>query len=279
MRRLLFGYNINREISVEAVNDIDLWTLIPKSHDFHFIQNNDFILKEVISDDFQLVNDPRIPQMGYRLLTRIGGNRFEDIIKLIEDKRVEEGSLSHYRSYRYKLGVSEGYDDLLSGFYFPFECNGDYLNAISVDKGLHRNGIKVCFKQFVCFKGLYTSEEKTISVYMKKAIIRRIMPIEFLCSEAELSGHPTPPLTQISSDEIKKLGSLRNRIGINGIASLRVLANDSITAITSKQLKGLVHNQSGLKLKTWLPEWWPQNVNRIYFPEVDYPQNLFNIIP
>ena len=116
-----------------------MWALIPKSHDIRFIENNDFILKEVISDDFQIVNDPRIPHMGYRLLSRIGGNTFEDISKLIEDKRIEEGNLSHYRRYRYKLGVSEGYKDLLSGFFFPFECNGDYLNAVSVDKGLHSN--------------------------------------------------------------------------------------------------------------------------------------------
>ena len=136
LRRLLISYNINRKISVEAVRDIDLWTLIPKSHDIDFIAKNDFMLKEVISDDFQLVNDPRMPQMGYRLLTRIGGQRFDDILKFIDDKRVEEGNVGHYKSYRYKLGVTEGYEDLSSGFFFPFECNGDYLNAISIGKGL-----------------------------------------------------------------------------------------------------------------------------------------------
>ena len=151
MRRLLIGYNIDRKITVEAVNDIDLWALIPKSHDIHFIQNNDFILREVISDDFQLVNDPRIPQMGYRLLTRIGGKRFEDIINFIEDKRIEEGRLSHYRRYRYKLGVSEGYEDILSGFFFPFECNGDYLNAVSVDKGLDQTFKTILFSLISLF--------------------------------------------------------------------------------------------------------------------------------
>jgi len=88
----------------------------------------------------QLVNDPRIPQLGYRLLTRIGGNKFKDVVKYIDAKNVEEGQLNHYQTYRYKLGVSEGYDDLLSGYYYPFECNGDYLNAVSVDKGLVRIG-------------------------------------------------------------------------------------------------------------------------------------------
>lgn len=139
LRRLLWSYNIRRNISVEAVNDMHLWALIPKSHDFHFMNSNDFFLNEIISDDLQLVSDPRIPQMGYRLLTRIGGNNFKDIVKYIEAEHIEEGKLTHYQTYRFRLGVSEGYDDLLSAFYFPFECNGDYLNAVSVDKGLFKS--------------------------------------------------------------------------------------------------------------------------------------------
>jgi folate-binding Fe-S cluster repair protein YgfZ len=133
LRRLLKAYNIKRTVCVEAVNDYNLWALIPKSYDS---DSNDFFLNEIISDDLQLVSDPRIPQMGYRLLTRIGGNHFDDIIKYIDPNLIEESKLAQYQKHRFKLGVSEGYDDLLSGFYFPFECNGDYLNAVSLNKGL-----------------------------------------------------------------------------------------------------------------------------------------------
>ena len=100
------------------------------------------------------------------------------------------------------------------------------------------------------------------------------MPIEFLCSRDELSRHSPPPFTEISSKRIAKLGSLRNRRGFNGIASLRVLNN-----LTQIKYEELCVSQSGLKLKTWIPEWWPQNVNKIYFPEKDYYENMFNIIP
>ncbi|CAG2166584.1 unnamed protein product [Oppiella nova] len=256
LRRLLICYNINRNISVEAVEDIDLWALIPKTFDPRFNENNDFVLQEVVSDDFQLVADPRIPQMGYRLLTRIGGKRFEDILGFIDDKRIDEGTVADYHTYRYKLGVSEGSEDLLSGFYYPFEMNGDYLNAISVDKGL------------------YVSEEKTIKVYMKKPIIKRVVPIEFLCNQSQLARHSPPPSTQIRSSQMRNAGDLRNRKGVHGIACLRILSNE-----TPVQHKDLVHIQSGLPLRTWIPEWWPQRIDRIYLPEVDYPLNLFNIIP
>ncbi|CAG2114255.1 unnamed protein product [Medioppia subpectinata] len=256
LRRLLIGYNTNRNITVEAVNDIDLWALIPKTYDKRFNENNDFFLPEVVSDDFQLVADPRIPQMGYRLLTRMGGKRFDDILKYIADKRIEEGTLGHYRTYRYRLGVSEGFDDLLSGFYYPFELNGDYLNAISVNKGL------------------YTSEEKTIKVYMKAPIIKRVVPIEFLCSESEVAQHSPPPSTLITCDRNKQMGFLRNRKGVHGIACLKVLNYKSPV-----WYKSLIHTQSGLPLKTWIPEWWPERVDAIYLPQVDYPQNMFHVIP
>ncbi|XP_054153799.1 putative transferase CAF17 homolog, mitochondrial [Oppia nitens] len=256
LRRLLIAYNTTRNIRVEAVDDIDLWALIPKTYDERFNENNDFILKEVISDDFQLVTDPRLPQLGYRLLSRIGGKEFQDILPFIEDKRIEEGNIGHYRSYKYKLGVSEGNEDMLSGFYFPFELNGDYLNAISVDKGL------------------YTSEEKTIKVYMKKPIVKRIMPVQFVCQQSELYEHSPPPSTNISSKYIRNFGTLRNRKGFNGIACLRVLSNE-----TQVPIEDLIHIQSGLKMKTWIPEWWPQRINQIAFPETNYPENLFNIIP
>ena len=107
-------------------------------------------LEEFDSDDFKLIRDPRIgPRyLGYRLLTRLGGEKVEDIgryIKLSNNNneikkqkiRVYEGSTLDYARLRYRLGVAEGNQEILSGFYFPFELNGDLLNAISLNKGLY----------------------------------------------------------------------------------------------------------------------------------------------
>ena len=110
-------------------------------------------LKEIDSDDIKLVADPRLGSnfLGYRLLTRLGGKRLEDIgqyIKLADDGdgenrkgskkiRLYEGSILDYMKLRYRLGVSEGQSEILSGFYFPFELNGDLLNAVSLNKGMN----------------------------------------------------------------------------------------------------------------------------------------------
>lgn len=158
MRRLLLGYNLSRNVKVEHAKELDLWALVPAANftDNFTVKHPSNLpeLKEIDSDDIKLVRDPRLgPRyLGYRFLTRLGGSRLEDIGKYIkpinnhkedDDKsqrrmgklRLYEGSIWDYARLRYRLGVAEGQQECMSGFYFPFELNGDLLNAISLNKG------------------------------------------------------------------------------------------------------------------------------------------------
>lgn len=154
LKRLLLGYNLSRNVKVELATDLDLWTILPMSA-FEQLDNQDepeeynepAQLEEIDSDDIKLVADPRLGSeyLGYRFLTRLGGKEITDIGKYIklagggEKKRkirLYEGSFADYVKLRYRLGVSEGLEDIRSAFYYPFELNGDLLNAVSLNKGL-----------------------------------------------------------------------------------------------------------------------------------------------
>jgi len=146
MKRLLLGYNLTRNCKVELVSDIDLWTILPLTciqNPFAIKQEATFTrLEEIDSDDIKLVADPRLGAhyLGYRLLTRLGGAKIEDIgpyLKVVDGGgiRLYEGSTLEYARLRYQLGVLEGNAEMRSGSYLPFELNGDLLNAVSLNKG------------------------------------------------------------------------------------------------------------------------------------------------
>ncbi len=108
--------------------------------------------------------------------------------------------------------------------------------------------------------------------------MKRIMPIEFTCDKSQLTQYTPPPRTLIRSSNSLKLGSLLNRNGFNGIASL-TLKSVKLNNEHSMECNDLFHDNSGLRMRTWKPQWWPKSVNQIYLPQVDYPFSLFNIIP
>ncbi|KAI7697865.1 hypothetical protein SSS_08194, partial [Sarcoptes scabiei] len=154
LKRLLLGYNLKRDISVDFADEFKLWSVIPysmieNSGQIQEVNDNDSIeqLQTFDSDDIKLVADPRVGSkfFGYRLLTRLGGLRIQDIGSIIKcqskNKKIKlmELSVGDYNRLKYQLGLAEGHNDILSGFYYPFELNGDYINAISLNKGLINN--------------------------------------------------------------------------------------------------------------------------------------------
>lgn len=135
------------------------------------------------------------------------------------------------------------------------------------------------------FLGLYTSEEKTIKVYSREPIKRRLFPVEFL-------GRLTPtrqpaPNTMISAQPRgpANFGELRSRLGRHGLAVLWVptIANNS----RGIQWRGhdhrdhpfplLTHADTGLKLRASVPGWWPRHLDTLQLPVPDYPRCLFDL--
>ena len=271
IKRLLLGHNLSRNVKVELADDFDLWTLIPensyrvKIHETPELPNSDLV--EIDSDDIKLVNDPRIRKnnvLGYRFLTRLGGKTLQDIgkyCKAPETKlRLIQGSISDYHILKYRFGISEGFHDHLSGHYFPFELNGDILNAVSLNKGL------------------YTSEEKIIKIYSTDGIKRRIFPVVFSGPKSKISSlQPAPRTILNNATNGKKFGMLHYRIGRYGIATLPVpVRNSPVPNHESKMMPMLSHNDTGIQVQTKIPFWWPHDLENPQLPIPEYPKSMFN---
>ena len=143
IKRLLIGHNTSRQVNVELVNDVDLWSLVPDSalKLGSSSVNYQETLQQIDCDDIKLVQDPRVgsQHFGYRFFTRLGAKSINEVKKYLKSDYMPidllESTIGTYNKLKYRLGIPEGYHDILSGFYFPFELNGDFLNAICLDKG------------------------------------------------------------------------------------------------------------------------------------------------
>ena len=136
------------------------------------------------------------------------------------------------------------------------------------------------------FLGLYTSEEKTIKVYSREPIKRRLFPVEFLGRLTAPTRQPAPN-TMISAQPRgpANFGELRSRLGRHGLAVLWVptIANNS----RGIQWRGhdhrghpfplLTHVDTGLKLRASVPGWWPRHLDMLQLPVPDYPRCLFDL--
>ena len=92
-----------------------------------------------------------------------------------------EAPLNSHRRLRHWLGVAEGATELVAGKSLPFESNGDFLNAVALDKVRYGEKIKYSFLQ-----GCYIGQELTARTYHTGVIRKRIMPIR-LRSPTDLS--------------------------------------------------------------------------------------------
>lgn len=276
VKRLLLGYNLTRDIKVEHVRDIDLWSILPYTAFLnHSWRKNEKSNKNrqspglttIDSDDLKLIADPRLggARLGYRLLTRLESKATpRDLQKYLGDgAHLQQGHLAEYIRLKYLQGICEGHDDIRSGFFYPFELNGDFLDAIRLDKGL------------------FTSEEKVISIYARDPIKRRILPILFNAPQEILRELSPAPSTIIKTKiKNKKFGELRARIGRHGIASLRVpMANNfdiKHLLFDSSKFPQLYHDDTGLAIEAKIPNWWPEHYDTLYLDSPDYPLCMFN---
>ncbi|GBP63699.1 Putative transferase CAF17 homolog, mitochondrial [Eumeta japonica] len=104
--------------------------------------------------------DPRLSDLGYRVLAQ-NVLTVDEIGKIFGDNVIVYNDDREYKYLRYKLGVSEGVDDLSVGSSFPLEANCDFLNGVSFQKGC------------------YIGQELTARVHHTGVIRKRFMPLKF----------------------------------------------------------------------------------------------------
>lgn len=133
LQRFLLAYRTKKIIQVDIASEYDVWSILPLSLEAA-TENS---IEEIDSDDVKLIKDPRLFLMGYRLVTRISDESVSSIEKIL-NQELSPLDVSKYKTFRYKLGLVEGLEDIVSGSDFPFNFNADYVQGYSFHKGTHQ---------------------------------------------------------------------------------------------------------------------------------------------
>lgn len=244
LARLFFAMKIRRKITVEEYQT-NVWSLLP--HDTSLWRGHHERLEETSSTDIIVSKDPRLPILGYRVVSSLPIDSLSSLKRYLNlrDDEAQETCLSDYQKFRFSLGVGEGDLDHPEGFAYPLECNADFLNGLSFQKGM------------------YTGDWLTGRNY-RKGVKSRIMPITFPgMKEEDLHANRVAPGTELAL-EGNAIGVIRAINGNLGLASLeqRPLFNKYFKR-RHQQYFELTHVLSHLPLLTWTPSWWLLDYRRL----------------
>src|SRR5262249_54317319 len=154
-------------------------------------------------------SDPRLPELGFRLILRTGSN--------VAELGCGQASEAEYDALRIGLGVPEGGLDFGFGEAFPHEALFDQLNGVDFAKGC------------------YVGQEVVSRMEHRGTARRRVVPVE---GEGPL---PSPGSNiEVGSVPIGSIGSVN---GASGLALVRLDRAEEALA------RGVPFTASGVKLK------------------------------
>lgn len=225
------------------------------------IEEELIINKSFASKVTGLAIDNRIPNFGLKVLTTEEAKDpteiFSDSFKALFD--VKE-VLSHtITDRRYANGLFETADAPNGMSLLPFECNLDYINGLSLEKGC------------------YVGQELTIRTYNGGVIRKRVVPVSFAGDESDLEALSAADLTEVSlepaTEDEPKVSAAPSPFGNSGKVARRSKVG-KLLSVRGKMGFALVNidklkKDSNLKVKVpgvqktldavaHLPEWWPE---------------------
>jgi len=146
--KFLNAYRVRRKVKIDIENGFEVWALFPSKFDMfeemaeEETDNKNF--EYFKNEEIVLIRDPRLKQLGFRLLVNNLGNNDEKVINdritsLLKSNNIEfsQTDTNQYHNYRYRLGIGEGVKDFPVESCFPLECNADYLHGVSFHKGIN----------------------------------------------------------------------------------------------------------------------------------------------
>lgn len=246
-------YRVRRKINVDSVNDEwNLWVLfnpkevqIPNNDNkiikqdqvvpctFPNIENKEqstFLNEIILSDNTTVYTDPRISCLGNRVIAPSGENIETLVRKAGID--VETSSPWSYRSFRYRLGVGEGVEELPIGKCFPLEANCDYLHGVSFHKGC------------------YIGQELTARTHHTGVVRKRLMPLMLSSELPEKDLEIDTPIEAVKGDKKTVIGKLRGSEKNSALGLMRIAEALEINKFTIGSIES----------ETVRPFWWPQEL-------------------
>ncbi|XP_031619465.1 putative transferase CAF17 homolog, mitochondrial isoform X2 [Contarinia nasturtii] len=169
LKQHLLLFRIRKQVNIDIVsNEMNIWACFEKHQNLNeipkLLEANEY---KKLSDEVIVCLDPRVNQMGLRLITPKSFN-LKDFQKVNDEAISDISDINYnYKVHRYVFGICEGIREIPPSRIFPFEVNCDYLHGISFHKG--------------CYLG----QEFTARTYHTGTIRKRIMPIILDSSDDE----------------------------------------------------------------------------------------------
>ena len=230
--RHLKMYRVRRKVDVDPVdsccvwslfeNDINLEDITPMDMDSLYMNPKseskvDIELTENPSIELLATRDPRLRHLGHRVIVPTNVS----VTDVVPGADICEGL---YRQLRYRLGVSEGVEEIPPTKCFPLEANCDYMHGVSFHKGC------------------YIGQELTARTFHTGVVRKRYMPLAFSGDASKL-----PFDSSVTNEKGKAVGKVRGVDGHFGIGLMRIEE-----CMTAEKLT--VEN---LDVTTFRPTWWP----------------------
>lgn len=224
LRKHLLAFRVRKKIDIDIVNDdLNVWTAYRSDVEAKVTKNGP--IGESKESTLTRFDDPRCHAFGSRIVasTKWTDN---DLINIFwpNDKVEMKSNDYDYMQHRYKFGIGEGIDEIISGKSFPFEINCDYLHGISFHKG--------------CYLG----QEFTARTYHTGVIRKRLMPIQLTANGNDLQVDTA--ILNENNETIGKLRGAKNTFAIGVLHVEKALQNGNVRI---NEVKGSVNR----------PFWWP----------------------
>lgn len=219
LQKHLKTYKLKRNVDIiDASADFQIFALVsPTETTIETAINNE--------QNINIYKDPRLSDLGHRVIvsTKINDSDVQETLGY--DTVIANDDIG-YTFLRYKLGVSEGAEDLPPGVCFPLEANCDYLHGVSFHKGC------------------YIGQELTARVHHTGVVRKRIMPLKFtdvIDGEIEKDS----PIT--ADDKKSNVGKFKSWLNGYGLGLVRIKE-----ALEAKVLK-----IGKYQIEVARPSWWP----------------------
>ncbi|CAD0203808.1 unnamed protein product [Chrysodeixis includens] len=247
LKKHLQMYKLKRKVEIGDISsNFQLWalTIPPNALQVDLEYTTD---TSDIQHNISMYKDPRLEDLGYRIITSTNVDNF-DLKEVFGKDIVIEDDESGYKYLRYKLGVSEGADDLFPGASLPLEANCDYLHGVSFHKGC------------------YIGQELLARVYHTGVVRKRIMPIKFL-NVKSVDGIERDAEIMSVDESTCNVGKLKSYALNCGLGLVRIRE-----ALASQALCVGSHTVEIVK-----PAWWPaeapkEKVKPTHAPESEAKQ-------
>ncbi|KAI5953507.1 CAF17 [Candida jiufengensis] len=172
-------------VQIEYFKSVDPVNAIRNANSF--IANDVIFNKNFSKNIFGFAIDNRIPNFGFKFVLNEPAPKGIFAPQFQQDFLVQEFPEELLRKRRFSNGLFETNDAVTGDSLLPFECNLDYTNGLSLDKGC------------------YVGQELTIRTYNNGIIRKRIYPIEFFALDSDLQDLSEIPTSTLSKLELSPL--------------------------------------------------------------------------